>query len=188
MSDQPSAEATPAVADAPALAATTDETPAVESPKVVEYSKFKDVQNEAKNLRQRLKEAEARLGEYETAQLTEHEKLVKQLEAAQAERETLLTKVRRSTARALAADARLVDAQAVTDLLLLKHGDALDSDDPKDHETALATLLKEYPGLARTATGSYDGARTSSSSEPATIGMGPARLRYAYEQRTNRRR
>lgn len=106
------------------------------------------LRSEARSLRQRLKDAEEKANQLESAQLSDVQKLDREKTALVAERDGLQTENRNLRAQIAAAQVG-IRAEAVGDAVKLLDWDEIeDPSNPKQVEKALKELVKEKPYLS----------------------------------------
>lgn len=186
MSEAVAAE-TQAVEATPSQVDTTQpsETPAVEE-QSVSLEDMKKVRSEAANLRKRLKDAEAKLGEFETANQSDEERRTAELTSLQERASRAEAALREANGRnAVYSNAgNAIDAELLY-LYVEKQGIEFDDDGAPTNVDDLITKAREAkPSLFQR--GSADGAARSSVNtyEPAP---GVERIAHAYETNSKQR-
>lgn len=111
-----------------------------QEPKVYDAEYVGKLRSEAASYRTRLSNAEKRLGEIENGQLSEMQKLQKQLETAQSERDALSRDARLGKIAGAAAKAQAKYPDAVARLV---------PDDAEDIDSVMKQLRKDYPDMFR---------------------------------------
>lgn len=174
-------EATPSQVDT----TQPSETQAVEE-QSVSLEDMKKVRSEAANLRKRLKDAEAKLGEFETANQSDEERRTAELTSLQERASRAEQALQEANGRnAVYSNAgNAIDAELLY-LYVEKQGIEFGEDGkPVNVEDLIEQARKDKPSLFQR--GSADGAARSSEKtyEPAP---GTARMAYAYEQNAKKR-
>lgn len=152
----------------------------------VSLDEVKKVRSEAANLRKRLKEAEAKVSEFETATQSDEERRSAELSSLQERADRAEQALRAANARsAVYGDAgNAIDAELLY-LYVEKQGIEFDEDgQPANVKELIAKAREDKPSLFQR--GNADGAARSSEKtyEPAP---GTARMAYAYEQNAKKR-
>lgn len=162
MTDNPETPAAESQADdtAQAQAATVDtQVGDDKNEDVLTAADAKKLRSEARNLRERAKQAEKKLEERERQDMTELEKAQRERDE-HAERRAALEADLRFTRVQLVAGKAGVRPEALEDIPKLLDWDLIDNpEDPKSLEKAVRQLLKEKPHLSLVTSGADAGAR-----------------------------
>jgi DNA repair exonuclease SbcCD ATPase subunit len=165
MTDTTTSDATQADADAQSQADTSTDSQRetqADSQDTVSLDEIKKVRSEAANLRKRLKDAESKLSQFETANQSEDEKRTQALKAAEERATAAESRYRAAIGRSAVTDAAskagAISSRAV--YALIRDDIEFDDDgEPQNIDALIAAAKKDEPSLFRAAAGSGDGGK-----------------------------
>lgn len=139
-----------------------------QEPKTFDEQYVKDLRAEAARHRKEAADAKKRVGELETASLSETEKLKKEAEDGRNLAETATGKLRSANLRDALAEKGFAGARAKAVARLLSGVEYDDQDEPKNLDAALKTAETEYGDIAKPSGGgpSFDGGTRGGGAPP----------------------